>query len=96
METMLINKVDKYIIPNLSFKKEEVLNSPEQRSLRWQDLHRALSLGNLYKCPVTIRFETSNGQIMETEGTVWAVTESYVIMKKDMRIPIACIHEVTI
>jgi hypothetical protein len=43
---------------------------------------------------VRIYFINALGEHMETEGTVWAVTEKYVMLKGGNTIPIRAINKV--
>ena len=94
MQLNTITRVDKSNIGHLSFRKEEVLfNTPDQ-AIRLHHLNRALKLGNLYKRSVSIQFETSDYEVMETEATIWAVTEKYIMLKGGTVIPIKAIINV--
>lgn len=96
METIELIKVNKYDLNNVNFKKTDVLQAPEEIELRRENLNRGLALGNLYKGATTLRFETINGVAMETEATIWAVTENNVILKSNISIPINSIFEVIV
>lgn len=96
MEVQELIKVSKYDINNISFINREVLSSREQIELRREELSRGLALGNLYKGSTKLRFETINGKAMETEATIWAVTEKSVLLKNHISIPINSIFEVIV
>ncbi len=95
MHSISVTKVDKSQLTNFSFGKNE--NQEEgTRSLLRYNLQRALTLGNLYKSHVLILFYDENGNYMETEATVWAVSEKYIMIKGGTVIPIDSIIDVTI
>ncbi|MFT5570406.1 MAG: hypothetical protein ACI9RP_002463, partial [Cyclobacteriaceae bacterium] len=82
----IITKIDKYQIELISFIKTEVLNTHDEITHRWRELNRGMTLGNLYKQAIQIRFETEEGDMMETETTIWAVTEKNVVLKNGILI----------
>jgi len=94
MQTTKITKVDKSQVAGTSFSSYEVLSNPADRYIRQHELNRALKLGNNYKHPVKIDFVDAGGQIQETEATVWAVTEKFVMVKGGHCIPIRSIFKV--
>ncbi|TRX61847.1 hypothetical protein FNH22_03470 [Fulvivirga sp. M361] len=94
MQVNTITRVDKSNISHLSFRKEEVLYNTSDQAIRQYNLNRGLKLGNLYKRSVLIRFETVNYEPMETEATIWAVTEKYIMLKGGAVIPIKAIINV--
>lgn len=80
----LIQKED---IPQLTFPKVEVLNDPLEIQQRFNDLNRALSLGNLEHSKIKIYFEDNlSKKVVET--TVWGLTDQRVILKQGNVIPI--------
>jgi len=85
--------IDKEIVANLSFPKEDVLKSAEERRMRRIELDRALILGNIDHSKVKIYF-TDNEGFKQIETTIWAVTEERIILKSGMVIPIRRINEV--
>jgi hypothetical protein len=94
MELRQSTKLDKLQLTNLSFSKTDVLSDNTDRFIRNFELNRALRLGNTYKQSVRIYFINALGEHMETEGTVWAVTEKYVMLKGGNTIPIRAIRKV--
>lgn len=96
MITNDIIKIDKLQVSSQSFCPSEILQNPADRSKRQYDLRRALSLGNLYKHSVKICFVSARGEQLETEATVWAVTENHVLLKGGNHIPIRSIYQVVI
>jgi hypothetical protein len=91
-----IIKIDKLHVSSQSFCPTEILQNPADRSIRQYELSRALTLGNLYKHSVTNCFVSAKGEQLETEATVWAVTEKYVQLKGGNYIPIRAITQVVI
>jgi hypothetical protein len=85
--------IDKEIVRDLSFPKDDVLDTSEERRLRRMQLDRALILGNVDHSKVRIYF-TDNEGFKQVETTIWAVTEERIILKSGMVIPIRRIHEV--
>lgn len=83
--------VDKSNINRISFSKEEILNSENAQIERKAKLKRSLTLGNLYKQHVKIKFVNQNKQVLRTFATVWALTEKYVILKGGRMIPLTSI-----
>ncbi|MEI7508748.1 MAG: hypothetical protein WCJ62_04710 [Flavobacterium sp.] len=80
----LIQKED---IPQLTFPKVEVLKNPSEIQQRFNDLNRALSLGNLEHSKIKIYFEDNlSKKVVET--TVWGLTDQRVILKQGNVIPI--------
>ena len=80
-------KVSKESISELHFPKSEVLFNTNDQAKRNSDLEQAIRLGNLYHSKVTIGFEDIEG-LKRVETTVWGVTDSEVILKKNLTIPI--------
>jgi hypothetical protein len=94
MKKQVLTKVDKYSLSSVSFAKDEVLSSLDAIQSRAERLKRGLALGNLHKQGTKLRFENAAGELMETEGSIWAVTEQDVIFKKHIGVPIKSIFEV--
>ena len=85
--------IDKEFVRDLSFPKDDVLTSAEERRQRRMELDRALILGNVDHSKVKIFFSDNEG-FKQVETTIWAVTEERIILKSGMVIPIRRIHEV--
>ena len=96
MQLKTITKVDKSKIKDLSFRKGEILSDPADQTIRSYNLDRALRLGNVYKGRVQVQFETVDFKPMETEATIWAVTEKYIMLKGGAVIPIRAIFNVVL
>lgn len=83
--------VQKENIHALKFPKNEVLQLASEMQERFNDLRRALYLGNIEHAKIKIFFEDSlSKKVVET--TVWAVTDTSVILKRGVGIPIHRIY----
>ncbi len=85
--------IDKELIASLNFPKSDVLEDKEDISGRKNDLDRALSLGNLEHVKIKIYFEDDMSKKM-VETTIWGVTDSRVILKQGVVIPVNRIHKI--
>lgn len=95
MHSISVTKVDKSQLSSISFGKNDKLEQGSRSLIRY-NLQRALTLGNLYKSHVLILFYNEQGSYMETEATVWAVSEKYIMIKGGTVIPIDSIIDVKI
>ncbi|MFP4090871.1 MAG: hypothetical protein ACLFUB_19350 [Cyclobacteriaceae bacterium] len=77
-----------------NFIKNDVLSSPDDRAYRKFQLQRALTLGNLYRAKVSIKFRNEYGESRKVETTIWSVFENYVGLKGGRLIPIHAIEEI--
>ena len=80
-------KIEKEFIGSLTFPKQDVLENPALQARRANKMIQAAKLGNLEKHKVQIDFQDSTG-VKRVETTIWSITESFVILKSNMRIPI--------
>jgi hypothetical protein len=94
MENITKINIDKSIITDLKFSKEDVLTTQDARRLRDWKLNRALQVGNNYKTHVNLIFQDVDHHIYSTELTVWAVTENQVVLKGTMMVPIISVIDV--
>jgi hypothetical protein len=85
--------IDKEMISSLSFPHDEVLEEIQDIKQRQQDLERALSLGNLEHLKMKIYFEDEEGKKM-VETTVWGITDSRIILKQGVVIPVNRIYKI--
>lgn len=92
MET--ITKIEKEIIPSLSFRKEEILISQEHIKRRKANISKAMTLGNGQKRKVKIFFELDSGEKYAVETTIWAAGQDYVSLKAGTSIPIHAISSI--
>jgi hypothetical protein len=85
--------IDKEIIASLNFPKSDVLEDKDEITSRKNELDRALSLGNLEHVKIKIYFEDDKSKKM-VETTIWEVTDSRVILKQGVVIPVNRIHKI--
>ncbi len=85
--------IDKETITSLVFPKKEVLDEKDAIIQRKNDLDRALSLGNLEHVKIKIFFEDDSSK-KAVETTIWGVTDSRVILKQGVVIPVNRIHKI--
>lgn len=79
--------IEKENIFSLRFPNTEVLEKDADIQQRITDLLRAQYLGNIEHSKIKIFFEDSlSKKVVET--TVWAVTDTLVILKRGVGIPI--------
>lgn len=88
-----VSTIAKEEISHLNFPSKEVLNTKEEIEQRRRDLEQAVVLGNTYKGKTRIIFEDS-GSIRQIETHLWGLTDTRVILKQGIVIPIHRIHEV--
>ncbi|MCO5260921.1 MAG: hypothetical protein M9916_12325 [Crocinitomicaceae bacterium] len=79
--------VEKEEVVNFNFPKEEVkLSDSEKKTLKAQ-LDRANTLGNAAHHKVKVYFEDAESKkVIYT--TIWGVTESHILLKQNVFIPI--------
>ena len=85
--------IDKEAIGALLFPTNEVLEEKDAIIQRKNDLERALSLGNLEHLKMKIFFEDDTSK-KAVETTIWGVTDSRVILKQGLVIPVNRIHKI--
>ena len=85
--------IDKEAIGTLSFPSKEVLDEKDAIIQRKNDLDRALSLGNLEHVKIKIFFEDDASK-KAVETNIWGVTDSRVILKQGVVIPVNRIHKI--
>jgi hypothetical protein len=85
--------IDKEIIALLNFPKSDVLEDKDEITSRKNELDRALSLGNLEHVKIKIYFEDDKSK-KKVETTIWGVTDSRVILKQGVVIPVNRIHKI--
>jgi hypothetical protein len=85
--------IDKEAISTLNFPTIDVLEEKEAIIQRKNDLDRALSLGNLEHVKIKIFFEDDISK-KAVETTIWGVTDSRVILKQGVVIPVNRIHKI--
>jgi hypothetical protein len=85
--------VEKESLKNMIFPREEVLKSLDMARERRAMLERATVLSNLYHNKVKIVFEDREGSKM-VDTTIWATTDSAIMLKGGVVIPIHRIHSI--
>ncbi|HXB39388.1 MAG TPA: hypothetical protein VNZ49_02530 [Bacteroidia bacterium] len=85
--------IDKEAVSGLHFPEQDVINNKEEVKQRYEDLKRALSLGNLEHSKIKIYFEDdTSSKVVDT--TVWGLTDKRVILKQGAVIPIHRVYKV--
>lgn len=81
-----IQPIEKEQIKFLNFPKEDVFQQRREKMIRFMELRRGLSLGNLEQQKVRIVFIDDKG-LKRVETTIWAITDKAVILKQSTIIP---------
>jgi hypothetical protein len=79
--------IEKEDITALSFPKEPLSRTKDEKSILTMKLQKAQTLGNIHHNKIKILFKDDKG-LKEVNTTVWAVGEDYVVLKKGVFIPI--------
>lgn len=87
--------ITKEEISKLHFPKEDILKSEVLIKKRDESIQRAISLGNLEHQKVTICFSDNLGEKC-VETTIWAVTDTAIVLKQNTVLPINRIHKLEI
>lgn len=95
MESLYQRTLNKEQLYGIKFRSTDVLTTPQERDTRKRKLLKALTLGNIYKQHVKLRFKNAQNHILQTEATIWAITEFHVILKSHVMIPIRSITDVS-
>lgn len=90
-----IELIQKEEISKYHFVHKEVLDTPEERRVRFANLSKAMILGNAHKSKVKIVFETEEGS-KAVETTIWSTDENEITLKGGINIPMQSIREVFI
>lgn len=85
--------IERDIIPNLQFPRDEVLESDSDMEQRVMDAYRGMLLGNIYKGKVKIIFGDLEG-IKQVETTIWGVTERRILLKRGIQIPLHRVYKI--
>ena len=80
-------EIQKELLSDYHFPKEDVLSSKTARDTRQLQLNEAQRLGNEFKTKVRIGFLTTDGK-HEVITTVWSVAEDIVMFKAGQFVPI--------
>jgi outer membrane protease len=87
--------IEKEEIVNLHFPKEDVLKKSDEIKERNRSIERAISLGNLEHTKVKIYFSDEQGK-KKVHTTIWAVTDTAIVLKQNTILPINRIHKLEI
>lgn len=79
--------VEKEDVANFQFPKEDVLIGDDEKKILKSQLERANTLGNVEHHKVKIYFEDSEGKKV-VYTTIWGATEHYILLKKNVFMPI--------
>jgi predicted phosphodiesterase len=82
-----VQDISKEKIKDLHFPKSEVLINKFEQLMRAKDLDQAISLGNICHAKVSIHFEDIEGRKKVTT-TIWGLTDTHVILKGHISIPV--------
>ena len=88
-----ISEIYKESIKNLHFPKGDVLVSSFDQIMRMKNLEGATKMGNISHTKVLISFEDIEGQ-KKVETTIWGYTDTHVILKGDLLLPIRRINSI--
>jgi hypothetical protein len=87
--------VEKEVIADLHFPTTEVLKSEKEALALKMELGRAIALGNLEHHKVKIYFEDDKKKRV-VNTTIWAVTDTAIVLKQNVVIPIKRIYKLEI
>lgn len=84
-------QIEKEEVAGLHFPAEDILHKVDAKKLRQHAIDRANTLGNLEHYKVKIYFADDAGdKVVNT--TIWAVTDTSIVLKQNVVIPI---HRIT-
>lgn len=95
MEDLEYKLIEKEKIATLHFPQEDILNSEKLQLERKSSVERAISLGNLEHQKVKIYFSDDSGK-KRVDTTIWAVTDTAIVLKQNVILPINRIHKLEI
>jgi hypothetical protein len=79
--------VEKELVASFHFPEGEVLSNENDRKSLKNELDRAIALGNIEHLKVKIYFADEKGdKVVNT--TIWAITDTAILLKKNVVIPI--------
>jgi hypothetical protein len=87
--------VEKEAVAGFHFPLEEVLKTEKEKKSLRAELDRAIALGNLEHQKVKIYFEDDKKKKV-VHTTIWAVTDTAIVLKQNVTIPIRRIHKLEI
>ena len=95
MENQEYQLVEKEAVSSLHFPAEDILVKSSEQLERKLSIERAISLGNLEHQKVKIYFSDDHGK-KTVHTTIWAVTDTAVVLKQNVILPINRIHKLEI
>ncbi|MES2587882.1 MAG: hypothetical protein V4622_02810 [Bacteroidota bacterium] len=95
MEELEYKIIEKEKIASLHFPHEDILKSESAQKERKSTIERAITLGNLEHQKVKIYFSDDAGK-KRVDTTIWAVTDSAIVLKQNVILPINRIHKLEI
>ncbi len=87
MNNPKIQLIEKEEVSSLHFPAEEILTTTRERKERTASIERAISLGNLENHKVRIYFVDGEGE-KRVDTTIWAVTDTAIVLKQHTVLPI--------
>ena len=85
--------IQKEALKSVNFQKTDVIQIQALRLNRYNNLNRALILGNLYHPKVSIIFKTGDGSLQKVVTTIWAVSDDFILLKGGIFVPVKAILE---
>ena len=79
--------VEKEAVVNFHFPHEDILKKEDEIKLLKQQLNRANSLGNIEHQKVKIYFVDDQGKKV-VHTTIWGITDTSILLKKNVILPI--------
>lgn len=79
--------VEKEAVSAMHFPKEDILTKESEIKARKAAIERAITLGNLEHYKVKVYFSDDAGK-KYVDTTIWAVTDSAVVLKQNTVLPI--------
>lgn len=90
-----ITTIEKELLQNKHFPPQEVLSEANVITERFSQAKRAMLIGNYLKNKVKIVFEDMEGK-KRIETTVWGLTDTSLLLKGDITLPLHRVHEIII
>ncbi|TXI86058.1 MAG: hypothetical protein E6Q37_04890 [Crocinitomicaceae bacterium] len=95
MESNDIQLIEKEQVHTLHFPSDDILVKDAEKKERQAAIDRAISLGNLEHHKVRIYFSDDQGK-KRVDTTIWAVTDTAIVLKQNTVLPIHRIHKLEI
>ena len=95
MEDLEFTLIEKEEVANLHFPTEDILIKESEIKARKASIDRAITLGNLEHQKVKIYFSDDTGK-KRINTTIWAVTDTAILLKKNVVLPLKRIHKLEI